>query len=405
MSYVPTTLPYQGPPSLKRIQQRSLVIGIVFLAVAVIVAAVTRSPAQFFRSYLLGYVWWTGITLGCLAVLMMQHLTGGLWGFVIRRPLESAVRIFPLMAALFVPLIFGIRFLYLWGNHDIVLHNIKLQHQTQYLAPRWFIVRAIIYFVAWIFMAYFLNRWSAAQDESRNLVLRQRLQRLSGPGLVIYTLTVTFASFDWMMSLQPDWGSTVYPFILIAGQVLAAFSFAVAVLMLLMNYPPMSEVVQEKHLHSLGKMMLAFTMLWAYTSYSQLVIIWAGNIPDEISWYLHRFNTGWKFVGLALVVFHFAVPFALLLSRDLKRNVRRLAVVAILLLLMRYVDLLWWIAPNSLPGFEHGIWFQWMDVVIPLGIGGLWMAAFAWALRQRPVLVLHDQRFEEVVGHAPESRA
>jgi hypothetical protein len=395
-------MPYAPPPVLHRIQRRSLVIGVVFLAGAVIAAVATHSGAQFFRSYLLAYVWWTGITLGCLAVLMMQHLTGGLWGFVIRRPLEAAIRIFPLLAVMFVPLIFGIPSLYMWGHHEIVLHNVKLQHQAQYLAPRWFILRGCIYFLAWIFMAYFLNRWSAAQDEGRSLfVLRRRLQNLSGPGLVIYVLTVTLASFDWMMSLQPQWGSTVYPFILIAGQVLAAFAFAVAILALLVQYQPMSEIVQEKHLHSLGKMMLAFVMLWAYTSFSQLLIIWAGNLPSEISWYLHRLNTGWKYVGLALVVFHFAVPFAMLLSRDLKRDARRLVRVAILLLLMRYVDLLWWIAPNSLPGFQRGIWFQWMDIVVPIGIGGIWMAAFVWALRQRPLVPLHDQRFEEVVGHAP----
>jgi hypothetical protein len=374
----------------------------VFLAAAVVGAIVQRSGAQFFRSYLLGYVWWTGITLGCLAVLMMQHLAGGLWGFVIRRPLEAAVRVFPLLAVLFVPLVFGIPSLYLWDHREIVLHDPTLQHQAQYLRAPWWIVRAAIYFVSWTVMAYFLNRWSAEQDESRSLVLPRRLQNLSGPGLVIYVLTVTFASFDWMMSMDPHWGSTVYPFILIAGQVLAAFSFAVAILLLLVQYPPMSDIVQEKHLHSLGKMMLAFVMLWAYTSYSQLVIIWAGNLPDEISWYLRRLNTGWKYVGLALVLFHFAVPFALLLSRDLKRNARCLARVAVLLLVMRYVDLLWWIAPNTLPGFQRGIWFQWMDVVVPIGIGGLWMAVFVWALRQRPLVPLYDQRFEEVVGHAPE---
>ena len=403
MSYPPTTLPYPAPPAMARIQRRSLVIGVVFLAGAVIAAVVERSWAHFFRSYLLGYVWWTGVSLGCLAVLMLQHLTGGLWGFVIRRPLEAAVRIFPLLAVMFVPLIFGIPYLYLWGHREIVQHDVKLQHQAQYLAPQWFVLRSVIYFLAWIFMAYFLNRWSAAQDESGSSLLRRRLQRLSGPGLVIYVLTVTFASFDWLMSLDPRWGSTIYPFTLIAGQVLAAFAFAVAILAILVQYKPMSDIVQEKHVHSLGKMMLAFVMLWAYMSYSQLVIIWAGNLPDEISWYLHRLNTGWKYVALALVLFHFAVPFALLLSRDLKRNARRLARVAVLLLLMRYVDLLWWIAPNSLPGFQRGIWFQWMDVVIPIGIGGIWMAAFVWALRQRPLVPLHDQRFEEVVGHAVES--
>lgn len=404
MSTTPRSMPYPAPPSMPRIQVRSLVIGVVFLAAAVIVAGVTRGWAQFFRSYLLGYSLWTGLSLGCLAVLMMQHLTGGLWGFVIRRPLEAAVRVFPLMAVLFVPLIFGIPSLYIWDHRDIVQHDATLQHQTQYLAAKWFIARGCLYFLVWIFMAYFLNRWSAAQDESGSLGLQRTLQRLSGPGLVIYVLTVTLLSFDWIMSLEPHWGSTVYPFILITGQVLSALAFSAAILWLLMHYLPMSEVVQEKHLHSLGKMMLAFVMLWAYMAFSQLLIIWAGNEPDEISWYLHRIQGGWKFVAAAIALFHFGVPFAALLSRDLKRNVRRLAWVAILLLVMRYVDLLWWMAPNPLPGFPRGIGFQWMDIVVPIGIGGLWMSVFAWALRQRPLLVLHDQRFEEVVGHAFEPK-
>jgi hypothetical protein len=388
---------------MARIQRRSLVIGVVLLAAAVIGALVTHSPAQFFRSYLLGYIWWLGITLGCLAVLMLQHLAGGLWGFVIRRPLEAAVRILPLLAVMFVPLIFGIPYLYVWDHRDLVQHDAFLRHQLQYLQAPWFIARAVIYFLAWILIASLLNRWSAKQDESGDRVMRRRMVSLSGPGMIVYVLTVSFASFDWLMSLDPHWGSTVYPFILIAGQILAAFAFAVAILAILVQYAPMSEIVQEKHVHSLGKMMLAFVMLWAYTSYSQLVIIWAGNEPSEISWYLHRLNNGWKYVGLALVLFHFAVPFALLLSRDLKRNPRRLARVAVLLVLMRYVDLLFWIAPNSLPGFAHGIWFTWMDVAVPIGIGGIWMAAFAWALRQRPLIPLHDQRFEEVVGHAVET--
>lgn len=403
MSYAPTTPPYPAPPGLARIQRRSLVIGVVFLAAAVIAAVAGHSPAQFFRSYLLGYAWWLGLTLGCLAVLMMQYLAGGLWGFVIRRPLEAAARVVLLLAVMFVPLILGIPYLYVWDHRELVQHDATLQHQLQYLRAPWFFTRACLYFLAWILLAYLLNRWSAAQDQSGDPRPRRRMQRLSGPGMVIYGLSVTFASFDWLMSLDPHWSSTVYPLILISGQMLAALSFSAAMLFLLMQHKPMSDIVQEKHLHSLGKMMLAFVMLWAYTSYSQLVITWAGNEPDEFSWYLHRLNHGWKYVGWGLVVFHFAVPFALLLSRDLKRNARRLARVAILLLLMRYVDLLFWIAPNSLPGFEHGVPFQWMDIAVPAGIGGIWMAAYVWALRQRPLVALHDQRFEEVVGHASET--
>jgi len=403
VSYVPPTLPYPAPPALARIQKRSLVIGVVFLAAAVIAAVVGHSPTQFFRSYLLGYAWWAGMSLGCLAVLMMQHLAGGLWGFVIRRPLEAAVRILPLLAAMFVPVIFGVPYLYVWDHRELVQHDAGLQHQLQYLSAPWFIARAVIYLSAWILLGDLLSRWSAAQDASGDPAWRQRMSRLSGPGLVIYALTVSFASIDWLMSLSPHWGSTVYPFILIAGQILAGLSFSAAILFLLVQHKPMSDIVQENQLHSLGKMMLAFVMLWAYCAYSQLVIIWAGNLPSEISWYLRRLNTGWKYVALALVVFNFAVPFALLLSRDIKRNARRLARVAILLVLIRYLDLLFWIAPNSLPGFEHGVRFQWMDIVVPVGIGGIWMAAFVWALRQRPLLALHDQRFEEVVGHVAES--
>jgi len=394
-------LQFPAPPAADRIQRRSLIIGVVALVVAIAYALATRNSAQFFRSYLLAFVWWTGVSLGCMAILMMQHLTGGLWGFVIRRPLEAASRILPLMAVLFVPLVFALPKLYQWANHDLVAHDKLMQHQATYLATKWFIVRAVIYFAAWIVLAYFLNRWSESQDRTRSTAVRRHLRDLSGPGLVIYVLTVTFASIDWMMSLDPHWGSTIYGFILIAGQALAAVSFATAILFLLMRHQPMSNIVQEKHLHSLGKLMLTFVMLWAYMSFSQLLIIWAGNLPDEISWYLRRMNTGWKWVGLALILFHFVLPFVLLLSRDLKRHARKLAWLAIFLIAVRYLDLLFWIAPSPVPGSLQGIGFQWLDVVLPIGIGGLWLAAFFRYLKQRPLVPLYDQRFEEVVGHAP----
>ena len=403
MSRAPVTLEYPPPPALARIQKRSLVIGVLFLAVAAIAAVVAHRPTQFFRGYLLGFVWWVGMSLGCLAVLMMQYLAGGQWGYVIRRPLEAAARIMPLLAVMFIPLIFGIPYLYIWDHRELVQHDAGLRHQLQYLTAPWFIARSVICLLVWILLAYLLNRWSAAQDASGDPALRRRMSRLSGPGLGIYAVTVSIACIDWLMSLSPHWGSTVYPLILIAGQILAGLAFSAAIMSLLVQYKPMSDIVQENHVHSLGKMMLAFVMLWAYTGYSQLVITWAGNQPSEISWYLPRLTTGWKYVALALVVFHFAVPFALLLSRDLKRDARRLARVAILLILMRYVDLLFWIAPDRLPGFEHGLPFQWMDIVVPIGIGAIWMAAFTWALRQRPLLAVHDQRFEEVVGHVTES--
>ncbi len=383
-----------APPQLDRLQRQSLMIGVVGLLLYTVGG--WANPEQFFRSYLLAYVFWVGISLGSLGVVMLHHLTGGGWGFVIRRLLESGTRTLPLMALLFVPLLFGMSDLYVWARPDAVAADEILQHKSAYLNPSFFMLRTAIYFAAWIGVASLLNRWSGEQDRTAAPGLTRRLQLLSGPGLVLYGLTVTFASVDWVMSLEPHWFSSIYGILFMVGQGLASLAFATALAVALADRPPLSELVSPARLHDLGNLLLAFVMLWTYIAFSQFLIIWSGNLPEEIPWYLHRTGGGWQWIGLFLLAFHFALPFLLLLSRQIKRDARMLMIVSAAIIAMRLVDLYWLVVPAFHP---DGVRLHWMDLAAPVGIGGLWMAVFAWQLKQRPLVPIHDPRLKELMTH------
>jgi hypothetical protein len=385
----------KAPPELDRFRSRALIVGIAGLALCG-VGAIFDAP-QFFRSYLLAFVFWIGIALGCLAILMLQHMSGGAWGIVIRRVLEAATRTFPILAALFVPVALGMPFIYEWANAAAVEASSVLQHKHPYLNIPFFIGRAIFYFAVWNLISYLLNKWSREQDLTGERDLTRKLQGLSGPGLVLYGLTVTFASIDWVMSLDPTWYSTIFGMLFMGGQGLSAMAFTIAVIVVLSNYKPMSEVIQPRHLHDLGKLMLAFLMLWAYFAFSQFLIIWSGNIPEEVSWYTRRLHSSWRYIGLALVLLHFALPFVLLLSRDLKRNARTISMVAILILVMRYVDLYWLTGPEFHEG--HFV-ISWMDLIMPLGIGGVWLWYFAGQLKTRPLVPVQDPYLQDALSHS-----
>jgi len=382
-------------PHLDVFQQRALLVGIGGLALCLVGAVL--SPAQFFRSYLLAYLFWIGITLGCLALVMLHHLVGGAWGFVIRRVLESGTRTLPLMAVLFIPLLFGLSDLYSWARPEVVASDEILRHKSSYLNVPFFVFRTAVYFAVWIGVAHVLNKWSLAQDQTADPSLARRFELLSGPGLVLYGGTVTFASIDWVMSLDPHWFSTIYGVMFMVGQVLATLAFVIVAMMLLAGYKPLSAVLTPGHFHDLGNLLLAFVMLWAYVAFSQYLIIWSGNLPEEIPWYLQRMSGGWQWIGLALMLFHFALPFLVLLSRRTKRSLQMLAAVAGAMLLMRLIDVFWLIAP----GFHHaGMFLHWLDVLAPLSIGGIWLAVFTWQLKRRPLLPLHDPYQEEAAAHA-----
>ncbi len=381
-----------APAVAQLIQQRSLMVGILFGIISIIFAVI--SPVQFYRSYLLGFMDWLGLSLGCMAFLMIQHMTGGAWGMVMRRYLEAATRTLPLMALLFIPLIAGMRHLYIWTNADEMSHDQHLKALTHsYLTPTGFVVRGVIYFAVWLFIAFRLNKVSAEQDSPPTRNLSPRFRTIAAPGLLLYALTISFAIIDWVMSLTPPWISTIYPLIYIVGQCLSAICFVVVVERIFVSYRPVSEYLRAKEVHDHGKFMLTLIMLWTYFSFSQLLIMWAGNLPDEITFYTRRFNHGWEYLAIFLLLGHFAVPFAILLSRPLKSDPRRLVWVAVWLTFMRYVDLYWFIEPNFHPTF----YYHFLDLIVPVAIGGLWLGAFFRNVRQRPLLPLHDPHAVELL--------
>ena len=380
-------------PELAGLQRRFLLAGAAGAAVSLVGLLLT--PRQFLQSYLMAYMLCLGVTLGCLALGMVHQLSGGAWGVVLRRSIGAASRVLPVMTAMFLPIAIGMSFLYPWTNADLVAHNELLQHKRLYLNTPFFLVRAAVYFAIWNALAYFLSAWSLEQDRSPDPRIASRMQRLSAGGLLCYGLTITFASFDWLMSLDPEWFSTMYGVLIIGGQGLSSMAFLITIVAWLSRRPPLDRIVMPSHFHDLGNLMLAFVMLWAYFSFSQYLIIWAGNLPLEISWYQHRLDTSWRAVGVGLIVFHFAVPFVLLLSRPTKRERAAIVKVAAWILVVRVVDLFWLIAPAFHP---QGVSVSWLDVVLPLSLGAVWLGCFFRQLRGRPILPLHDPEFDEVLG-------
>jgi hypothetical protein len=363
---------------------------IIFVAFGAIyyLAATWTVPRQFFLSYLVAFNFWLGIGLGCLVILMLQYLTGGTWGFALRRILESASRTTVILAAAFIPLALGIRWLYLWAQPTVVKADPDLQHLGLYLNVPFFVVRAVLYFIIWAGLGIVLCRWSAVQEEERTPRRQRWFRLLSGPGLVLYGLTITFASVDWVMSLEPHWYSTMFPVLFATSQVLTGFAFAVAVLLFLGTRPPLRAFLSPANLRDLGSLLLAFVMFWAYMSFSQFLLIWAGNLPEEIPWYLRRIRGGWMVVAIILIALHFALPFLLLISRDIKEHPTRLAAVAIGLLVMRFMDVFWWIEP----AYDHelGYAFWLLDVSAVVALGGVWVWWFLRELGKHSLIPLYD---------------
>ena len=387
-------------PELKGLQQRLLVAGAVGALLSAIGALLNTT--QFLQSYLMAYFLWLGVTLGCLALGMIHQLSGGAWGVLIRRPIGAASRALPVMTALFLPIALGMARMYPWMNADLVAHDEALRHKHVYLNAPFFLVRAAVYFLVWNTISHFLNAWSVEQDRTGDLRISRRMQVLSGGGLVAYGVTITFASFDWLMSLEPHWFSTIYGVIIIGGQGLSALAFLTIALVWLSRRPPLDRIVVPAHFHDLGNLMLAFVMLWAYFSFSQYLIIWSGNLPTEIAWYLHRMQTGWRPVAVVLMLFHFAAPFVVLLSRTVKRQPELLVKVAAAVLVVRVIDMWWLIGPEF---HTDGIAISWMDVVLPLTVGAIWLATFVYQLRGRAILPVHDPQFDEALGRIIERGA
>jgi hypothetical protein len=385
---VPTS--FAPPIAIARYQRVGLIVGAVGTVASIIGLVLDRS--QFMHSYLVAFLFVLAIPLASLGLLMLQYVTGGAWGFVIRRILEAATRTFPIIFILFIPIAIGVKDLFLWTDPNVVKASASLTAKAPYLNLPFFYVRVVLYFAVWYLLSSLLSKWSASQDKQANPAWSDKAVRLSGPGLLLFALTVTFSAFDWMMSLDPEWYSTIYGLVVMVGQVINAFSFVVVMIVLLAQFEPMRSVILRSHLRDLGKLLFAFVMLWAYFSFSQFLIIWAGNLPDEIPWYLTRTLGGWQILAILLIVAHFALPFLLLLSRDVKSKGKSLIWVAGWLIFMRLVDLYW----NIEPAFHRRHFFiSWMDLAVPVALGGIVFAFFCWTLSKRPLMPVNDEEFAQ----------
>ena len=393
-----TTLPAEQTRYIKTLQRWGSTFAL--LGIVLCVAGYFADPARFFQSYLLGYIFWVNLSLGSLGVLMLHHMTSGKWGFAVQRYAEAGAKTIVLMAVLFIPVIAGMSGLYPWMNPARLAE--AASRKLAYLNSSFFIGRALLYFVLWIGMSFLLARWSRRQDETRDARYTVLLRRVSAPGLIIYVLSTTFAATDWVMSLEPDWFSTIYGFLFVASQGLAAFALCVMMLKFFSRTDEVRQVAQPGVFLDLGNLILASVILWAYMSFSQLLIIWSGNLPEEISWYVRRLGLEWRMVALVLVVLHFLVPFLILLIRQSKRSSTVLWKLAAGIMVMRIVDVYWLVMPAFQP--EH-IVFHWLDFAAFAAIGGLWLLTFSRLLGNAGLVPAYDPRFAVLPETSPAAGA
>ena len=392
-----------APDDVKR--WRTLALGIGGIALIAWLVGLFFNSEQALRSWLLGFVFWSGIAFGSIGFLLLQYLTGGAWGVVSRRVAEAATRTLPIIVVLFIPLAIGVSGLYEW-THLSPTEPVMLQ-RGWYMTPWGWILRSVIYFALFGVMFYYLNHWSAVQDKAtsfeESLRYLEKASRFSGPSMVFWSLLVTFAAVDWVLTLDPHFFSTIWGLLFIAGWGLSCFCFIVTILAFLSDKPPMDRILGRRHFHDLGKLILALVMVWAYFNFAQFLIIWSGNIPEETTWFLARMKGGWGYVGVILIFFHFAFPFVVLLQQDFKRRAKWLASIAIFILVLRLIDMFYLIGPTpriNLHGEAAGAFIvSWMDLVAPIAVGGIWLWWFFGELLKRPLVPINDPYLENAIHH------
>jgi len=395
---------YAAPPQLvdklKKYQNVAAFVGLLGLALLA-AGYFMVSPQQFLRSYLVGFWFWFGLAMGSLVLFMIHMVAGGAWGVMIRRLLEAGIRTIPVMWLLFLPLLLLAPHLYSWADPAHASEGVRkvIELKKIYLNTPFLWIRWVIYGVVWNSLAYFLSKWSKLEDETKSWKYSSAMEKLAAPGIVLYFFTITFCSIDFMMSLDVTWASTIYGFLIADGQALSTLCVMVATLIVIGRFSPMDHAITKKHLHDLGKLMLAMVMLWAYLSFSQYLIIYSANLPQEITWYVRRLNGGWQWVGLILLLFHFALPFCLLLSQSLKKNPNTFLGIAIFIICIRVIDIFWLVEPNFTSVEHPAFTVSWLDFVAPIGFGGLWLAMFFHNIPQRPLLPLGEPNLEKALNH------
>jgi hypothetical protein len=393
-----TSLPvpdFRVGPKGVRLERVCGLIGVIGLLLCLLGFFVNRE--EFFQSYAFAFLYWAGFAIGGLGVLLMHHTVGGKWGVTIRRLLEAKMRTLPLIALLIVPILLGLKYLYPWANHALVMQNAVLRHKAPYLNTPFFIGRVVLYFAIWLFWGFRDYRMADRQDETGDPTLKERMRAFSAPGVLVFTLTGTFAYIDWILSADVQFFSTVYGAMILIGDILQAIALSIVVLVLASRDDRFGGRVNTPTVHDLGNMMFAFVIFWAYLSASQLIIVWPGNLPQEIGWYLDRIRGFWKYLAAATALSMFAIPFCLLLSQDRKRQPIRLLRVAVFILFARLIDMFWIVEPTYR---TKGFALYWTDFAAFLGVGGIWIYVYLGQLRRRPLLPLRDPRIAEPVSEA-----
>ncbi|MFL5815853.1 MAG: hypothetical protein ACJ763_19950 [Bdellovibrionia bacterium] len=362
----------------------ALLIGIISILISLIGAV--SNPTRFFHSYLFSFMFWLDLPLGSLTLLMIYQLTGGTWGAASRRIFEASAQTISMMAVLFLPILFGMHSIYPWLSTPMALDP-KIIHKASYLNSTGFIIRAIFYFACWIVLTHFLKKWSNGIEEGQPIETRAKARSLSAGGLVLYVLTATFAAFDWQMSLEPKWYSTIYGMVFCTAQGLSAFAFGLIIFVWLTRRSEYAGLFPNKTKRDLGRLLLAMVMVWAYLSFMQFLVIWMGNLPEEAIWFIHRTHGGWQAIAIALIVLQFGLPFCALLFRGTKDHLPILRAVACLTFVIRIADHYWTIMPGLYP--QH-IELHWQDATTLIGVGGLWFAAFLHHLRKQPIFATKD---------------
>jgi hypothetical protein len=360
-------------------------------------------PRRALYGYLLAFVYWVGIAVGALILVGALHASNARWPVVLRRFLETVPQSVLLFAVLFVPIVLGMKHVFVWvappaGLDPVMEHAIH--HKHPYLNVPFFVGRAVLYFAVWLGVAHLLRAWSVRQDEVGGVRLTQWQRRLGAGSLPFLALTLSFAAFDWMMSLDPRFFSTIFGVYWFAGSFVAVFAVTIIAATLTRGEPgAFGNRMSVEHFHSLGKFMLAFTAFWAYVAFSQFMLIWIANVPEEVPWYILRIDGGWLWVGAFLAIFHFLVPFFLLLSRDLKRDPRRLSLLAGWLLFVHWIDLYWLIMPHLHPeGPRPSPW----DLTAFVGVGGAAVAFTLWRMRAAAPVPLRDPYLEDSLRYLPQ---
>ena len=369
-------------------------IGAVLAVVGAVACAILApgNPKQFYFSWLVSFLFFLSLALGALFFVLIQYAAQGGWGIVVRRIGETIFATIPVLAVLFVPVLFGLHHLFEWSHHDAVERDALLRWKSPYLNVPFFLFRAALFFGCWSGIAVMYYRGSRAQDATGDLRVSERLRRFAGPSIIVMALTSSFASVDWIMSLTPHWYSTMFGVYFFAGSFVGFIALLSVVAVAMQRARLLDTIITAEHRHDIGKFLFAFTAFWAYIAFSQFFLVWYANMPEETIWFKARLEGSWKTVTILLMVGHFAAPFLYLMGRAVKRRGTTLAIGGAWLLVMHFIDLYWQIMPTLHP---EGLRLSVLDVAAFVAIGGCFVGAASWLLCRSALIPVRDPRLAE----------